>query len=159
MARLPDNKYAWDFWFAEKDGELHLFYLQASKSECNYNPEARHNLASVWSCHINKMGLARYYQHSLRSGRRHGMDNLSIWTGSIIQDPDDQRFYMFYTSRHREEHQMMDAKANGNTRSTLALPFRMIFTSGSVWITPKQSRLFQIPVVIFLMAWHGATRM
>ena len=97
MAWLPDNKYAWDFWFAEKDGELHLFYLQALKSHCNYKPEARHNLASVGHAVLTAWGWRDTTKTAFAPAEGAAWDNLSIWTGSIIQNPKDQRFYLFYT--------------------------------------------------------------
>jgi hypothetical protein len=51
MTWLPDNKCCRDFWFAENDGEFHLFYLPASKSQ--YNAEAHFSgigqaIVSLW---------------------------------------------------------------------------------------------------------------
>ena len=105
MAWSPPNKYVWDSWFAWRDAELHAFYLQADKLACGFDPEARHNLASVghavWSAH----GWQEC-REALAPANNGGWDNLAIWTGSIIkgagQTAHDQPYHLFYTSRSKE---------------------------------------------------------
>jgi beta-fructofuranosidase len=107
MAWFPKNKYCWDFWFAwDADDRLHLFYLQASQLDCRYNPDRRHNLASVGHAVLSPWGWQELsidepaFERSLKS---ESWDDLSIWTGSIIKNPDDQLYYLFYTSRQKED--------------------------------------------------------
>ncbi len=103
MPWFPQNKYLWDFWFARNGGKLHLFYLQADQSECGFNPDLRHNLASVGHAVMTDWGWKELDAIVLaRSGER-GWDNLSIWTGSVVQDPASDLYYLFYTARCRED--------------------------------------------------------
>jgi beta-fructofuranosidase len=101
MTWYPRDKYSWDFWFAwDKENKLHVFYLQASQLECAYNPERRHNLSSVGHAVLTDYG---WQEVSLKNAafeakpRHESWDDLSIWTGSIIQEND--KYYMFYTAR------------------------------------------------------------
>jgi beta-fructofuranosidase len=99
MPWQPRNKYCWDFWFAWQGQILHAFYLQAAKIACAYNPERRHNLASVGHAVLTDFGWQEINPEQPAFSSRNGnfWDNLSIWTGSIIEK--DSRYYMFYTAR------------------------------------------------------------
>ncbi|MBE9180565.1 hypothetical protein IQ268_18550 [Oculatella sp. LEGE 06141] len=102
MPWFPHSKYFWDFWFARKDAELHLFYLQACRVECHYDPEQRHDRASVGHAVLTPHGWRELSvsQPALEKSNEPGAwDNLSIWTGSVIQNPANQLYYLFYTSR------------------------------------------------------------
>ncbi|MEW6127881.1 MAG: hypothetical protein AB1757_12655 [Acidobacteriota bacterium] len=102
MTWLPDNKYFWDFWFAERAGNLHLFYLQASKPQCGYNPDLRHNLSSIGQATLTPHGW-RDEGTVFTASENHAWDNLSIWTGSIIEHPTNGWFYLFYTARGKQD--------------------------------------------------------
>lgn len=98
MPWQPLNKYCWDFWFIYKEQTLHVFYLQANQLACAYNPERRHNLSSVGHAILTDFGWQELsYEPAL--SRREGSywDNVSIWTGSIVEK--EGRYYMFYTAR------------------------------------------------------------
>jgi beta-fructofuranosidase len=107
MAWFPKNKYCWDFWFAWDGADrLHLFYLQASQLDCRYNPNLRHDRASIGHAILGNWGWEEVsvaepaFDRSLKS---EAWDDLSIWTGSVIHNPEDQLYYLFYTSRHKED--------------------------------------------------------
>lgn len=103
MPWQPRNKYCWDFWFVYKQQTLHVFYLQASRLACAYNAERRHNLASVGHAVLTDFGWQEISPDSPALSRREGTywDNISIWTGSIIEKAG--RYYMFYTARCFED--------------------------------------------------------
>jgi beta-fructofuranosidase len=107
MAWFPQNKYIWDFWFAwDHSQQLHLFYLQASQLDCRFNPDARHDRASVGHAILTDWGWQEICpdQPALtRSTERDAWDDLAIWTGSIIQSPLADRYYLFYTSRRKAD--------------------------------------------------------
>ncbi len=103
MPWFPQNKYLWDFWFARNGGELHLFYLQADQAECGFNPDLRHNLASVGHAVMTDCGWKELDHVALAKSDNGSWDNLSIWTGSVIHDADSGLHYLFYTSRRRED--------------------------------------------------------
>lgn len=104
---FPQNKYFWDFWFAWDDREqLHVFYLQASQLECRFNPERRHDRASIGHGLLTRWGWQELTpdQPILKcSDHRGDWDDLSLWTGSIIRSPLDQRYYLFYTARRQAD--------------------------------------------------------
>jgi beta-fructofuranosidase len=103
MAWFPKNKYCWDFWFAwDKASRLHLFYLQASQLDCRYNPDLRHDRASVGHAILTDWGWQEQSLHQPnfdRSFEPTAWDDLSIWTGSILHQPSEDLYYLFYTSR------------------------------------------------------------
>ncbi|MGF1499688.1 MAG: hypothetical protein ACFB8W_23120 [Elainellaceae cyanobacterium] len=102
MPWQPQNKYVWDFWFARQGQTLHLFYLQASKLACAYNPKKRHNLASIGHAVLTEYGWRELTPDQPAFASRSGehWDNLSIWTGSILKE--GGLYYFFYTARCRE---------------------------------------------------------
>jgi beta-fructofuranosidase len=108
MAWFPHNKYIWDFWLTwDKHQQLHLFYLQAPQLECQFNPDNRHDRASVGHAILTDWGWQEVCTEEpilARSLEQDAWDDLSIWTGSIIQSPLDDRYYLFYTSRRKADH-------------------------------------------------------
>lgn len=99
----PRNKYSWDFWFAWQGQTLHVFYLQASKFACAYNADKRHNIASVGHAVLTDFGWKEINPDQPAFASRDGnfWDNLSIWTGSIIEK--DNLYYFFYTARCKQD--------------------------------------------------------
>lgn len=105
MSWLPRDKYLWDFWFARTESELHAFYLQASHLACGYDPNRRHDQASIGHAVLTAGGWKEISveQPVFACAEADNVwDNLSIWTGSIIQHPDTRHYYFFYTSRQKE---------------------------------------------------------
>ncbi|NEO25566.1 MAG: hypothetical protein F6K03_01370 [Kamptonema sp. SIO4C4] len=105
MPWFPLNQYIWDFWFAWSGEELHLFYLQASPADCDYNPERRHNCSAVGHAVFTPWGWQEVSRERPVFARSEGdsWDNLSIWTGSIIEHPQTGEYYWFYTGRRRDD--------------------------------------------------------
>lgn len=101
MPWFPQDKYCWDFWFARRGEELHLFYLQASQAECDFNPELRHNLSSIGHAVMTPWGWRELAQPALTKSGGKAWDNLSIWTGCVVEDGEMQ--HLFYTARHAED--------------------------------------------------------
>jgi beta-fructofuranosidase len=105
MTWMPENKYLWDFWFVRSPaGDLHLFYLQATRRECSYNASNRHDLAAIGHAVMTSLGwreLAAAQHAFAKNPDPNTWDSLSIWTGSIIYNQQDQLFYLFYTARDR----------------------------------------------------------
>ncbi len=103
MPWLPGDKYLWDFWFAWRETELHLFYLQASRLDCHYNPDLRHNKSSVGHARLTSLGWKEIDgAPAFEKGEAGAWDDLSIWTGSIIE-AEGGAYYMFYTARSSED--------------------------------------------------------
>lgn len=108
MPWQPLNKYCWDFWFVYKE-HLHVFYLQATQLACAYNAERRHNLSSVGHAVLTDFGWQEISPSLPALSKREGnyWDNISIWTGSIIEK--EGRYYMFYTARCSEDQFVLTA--------------------------------------------------
>lgn len=102
MSWSPPNKYVWDSWFAWHGEELHAFYLQADKAACGFDPEARHNLASVGHA-VWTAGGWQECREALAARGNGAWDSLALWTGSVMQTERDQPYLMFYTSRSKEQ--------------------------------------------------------
>jgi beta-fructofuranosidase len=102
MPWFPRDKYLWDFWFARRQGALHVFYLQASRAACQYNPDRRHDLSSVGHAVLTPGGW-REVGTALGPAQGEAWDNLSIWTGSVVWDAETETYYQFYTARRRED--------------------------------------------------------
>jgi len=109
MPWQPLNKYCWDFWFVYQAPTLHVFYLQATQLACAYNAERRHNLSSVGHAILTDFGWQEISHGLPALAARQGSywDNLSIWTGSIIEK--EGRYYMFYTARCSEDQLVLTA--------------------------------------------------
>jgi beta-fructofuranosidase len=103
MTWLPPEKYIWDFWFATAGDNIHVFYLQATQADCGYNTEARHNFSSVGHAVLSPWGWRAVEGNAFNPTADDAWDNLSIWTGSIIQHPTNKIFYMFYTARGKAD--------------------------------------------------------
>lgn len=109
MPWFPQNRYLWDFWFVRKHspfadsaaGQLHVFYLQADHRASRWNPDLRHDLASVGHAVMTEGGWreVRPERPALDAAAGETWDNRSIWTGSVIYRASDDQYLMFYTSR------------------------------------------------------------
>ncbi|MBD2776136.1 hypothetical protein [Iningainema tapete] len=103
MPWQPRNKYCWDFWFAQKEKTLHIFFLQASQLGCAYNPEKRHDQTSVGHAILTEHGWKEIDVNEPALQRREAnvWDNHVIWTGSILHN--DGLYYLFYTGKRKED--------------------------------------------------------
>ena len=95
----PEDKYLWDFWTVEKDGQHHMFYLQAPRDISH--PEMRHGMATVGHAVSDDLVNWEEIGTALEPGQKGSWDDTSIWTGSVIEK--DGTYFMFYTSRSSEE--------------------------------------------------------
>lgn len=112
MPWFPRDRYLWDFWFAEQGERLHLFYLQASQAQCFYNPDLRHDAATIGHAIQTPWGWQEVQRDEpvlVASDRPGAWDSLSIWTGSILQHPESGEYHLFYTSRDRAAPRSLDA--------------------------------------------------
>ena len=105
MSFQPDGYYAWDLWFAHDGEKQHIYYLQASKEACGHDLHKRHNLSGVGHAVLKDANFVEVSREPVFSASTadNAWDNLSIWTGSIIKDPDSSKYLMFYTARRRED--------------------------------------------------------
>ena len=90
--RLPD-KWVWDFWFARREGEWHIFYLQAPRALGD--PALRHHNASIGHAVSFDCRKWQVVADAVRPGPPGGWDDLATWTGSVLEH--DGRWHMMYT--------------------------------------------------------------
>jgi len=90
--RLPD-KWVWDFWFARRENEWHIFYLQAPRALGD--PALRHHNASIGHAVSLDCRKWRVVADAVRPGPPGSWDDLATWTGSVIEH--DGRWHMMYT--------------------------------------------------------------
>lgn len=96
--QLPD-KWVWDFWFARRDDEHHVFYLQAPRSVGDSN--LRHGNASVGHAVSRDARHWTPLDDALEPGPAGTWDDQAIWTGSVLEH--DGRWHMLYTGTCRSE--------------------------------------------------------
>ncbi len=99
MALRLDDKWVWDFWHASADGLHHLFYLQAPRSLGD--PELRHWNSTVGHAVSRDLLEWRVLPDALAPGAKGAWDDLSIWTGSIIEHAGI--WHMLYTGTSQAE--------------------------------------------------------
>lgn len=93
MLHLED-KWIWDFWFAQDGEKIHIFYLQAPRSLGD--PDLRHKKSTIG--HAVSDDLIQWEvlpDAILPSEDENAWDSLAPWTGSILRH--DKTWYMFYT--------------------------------------------------------------
>ncbi len=100
MPWYPKDKFIWDPWFVSEGEKLHAYYLQADRHECNHDPDARHNLASVGHAIKNGHG---WHELGTSFATSQQWDDVAIWTGSIIRSPELNQYLLFYTARNSRE--------------------------------------------------------
>jgi beta-fructofuranosidase len=96
--RLSD-KWVWDFWLVRRDGEHHLFYLQAPRALGD--PALRHHNATIGHAVSADCRDWQVLPDALQPGVSGNWDDLATWTGSTIGH--EGRWYMLYTGVNRAE--------------------------------------------------------
>lgn len=93
MLHLED-KWVWDFWFAQDGEKTHIFYLQAPRSLGN--PDLRHKHATIGHAVSRNLVDWKIMPDALYpSEEEDSWDSLSTWSGSILHH--NKSWYMFYT--------------------------------------------------------------
>jgi len=94
-----EDKWVWDFWFAQDGADTHIFYLQADRSL--KDEHLRHWHVSIG--HAASADLRRWtiLPDALRPSGGGAWDDSTTWTGSIIRYAG--LWYLFYTGTSRAE--------------------------------------------------------
>jgi len=90
--RLPDH-WLWDFWFAQDEEDVHVFFLHAPRALGD--PELRHRSARIGHAVSRDLRSWRVLPDALTTGPPGAFDDLAIWTGSVLRH--DGRWHLFYT--------------------------------------------------------------
>ncbi len=88
-----EDKWVWDFWFAEADDGCHVFFLQAPRSLGD--PELRHHSATIGHALLQPDRSWKVLDDALLPGPPGSWDDLATWTGSVIWD--GARWCLLYT--------------------------------------------------------------
>jgi beta-fructofuranosidase len=103
MALRLEDKWVWDFWFAQEGKDFHLFYLQANRAL--ENADLRHWNVSIGHAVSHDLRQWNILPDALRPSdaavEPEAFDTYTTWTGSIIQY--NHVWYMFYTGGKRSE--------------------------------------------------------
>ncbi|MFC2135416.1 glycosyl hydrolase family 32 [Bacteroidota bacterium] len=94
-----NDKWIWDFWFAQIRNEYHIFYLQAPKNLIN--EQKRHHNATIGHAVSENLVDWKILPDALTPGTKGSWDDLATWTGSIIRH--NNLWYMFYTGVNHAE--------------------------------------------------------
>ena len=94
-----EDKWVWDFWFAQDGADTHIFYLQADRSLKDEN--LRHWNVSIG--HAVSTDLRRWtiLPDALRPSAEPAWDDYTTWTGSVIRHAG--LWYLFYTGTNHAE--------------------------------------------------------
>ncbi len=94
MLQLADH-WVWDCWLFDDGDNFHIFFLRASKALDD--PDRRHFRASVGHAISKDLKSWTLLPDALVSGDAPAWDDVATWTGSVVKNPADGLFYIFYT--------------------------------------------------------------
>lgn len=141
MLRLED-RWVWDFWFAEDRDETHLFFLQAPRSLGNES--ARHYRATIGHAVSRDLVSWTILPDALGPGRPGAWDDLATWTGSVIKVGDT--WSMFYTGVAKAESGLV--QRIGRATSTDLVTWERV---GHAPLIEADGRWYEL---LDLDAWH-----
>lgn len=99
MYYFPKDRYMWDFWLVKRKDLYHIYYLQASRKI--QSSDSRHSVASVGHAVSRDLEIWKEEGTVLKAGPAGSWDDVSIWTGTVIEK--NGIYYMFYTSTSKKD--------------------------------------------------------
>lgn len=116
MALKLENRWLWDFWFAQDGDDYHIFYLQ-SPNHWPYEWQ-RHFSVSVGHAISKDLSNWTVLPDALApSDDLRAFDNYTTWTGSVIKH--EELWYMFYTGSMRQERALIQRIGLATSRDLL----------------------------------------
>ena len=95
-----NDKWVWDFWFAQDGADTHIFYLQAPRAL--KDPDQRHWHSSIGHAVSQDLFHWEILPDALKPAENaDAWDGLTTWTGSTFQH--NKRWYLFYTGTSRSD--------------------------------------------------------
>ena len=94
MLQLADH-WVWDCWLFDDGDEFHIFFLRASKALID--PDKRHFRASIGHAKSKDLKNWSLLPDALVAADAPAWDEVATWTGSVVKNPADNLYYMFYT--------------------------------------------------------------
>lgn len=100
MSLRLDDHWVWDFWFAQDEPNVHLFFLHAPRALGD--PELRHRAARIGHAVSQNLVQWTLLDRPFDAGPPGSFDDLATWTGSVLRH--NGLWHMFYTGiSSREE--------------------------------------------------------
>jgi beta-fructofuranosidase len=93
VLRLTDQ-WVWDFWLADDGRDYHAFFLSALRTPDD--PDGRHRRARIGHAVSPDLREWERLPDALDADPQPGFDDLTTWTGSVLQHPDGS-WLMYYT--------------------------------------------------------------
>ena len=94
MLELADH-WVWDCWLYDDGEDFHIFFLRASKALID--PDRRHFRASIGHAKSKDLINWTLLPDALVAADSPAWDETATWTGSVVRNPKDNLYYMFYT--------------------------------------------------------------
>ena len=94
MLALADH-WVWDCWLFDDGDEFHIFFLRASKAL--FDSDRRHFRASIGHAKSKDLMNWTLLPDALVADDAPAWDEVATWTGSVVKNPADNLYYMFYT--------------------------------------------------------------
>ncbi len=98
MLELADH-WIWDCWLFDDGEDFHIFFLRASKALID--PDRRHMHASIGHAKSKDLKNWMLLPDALVAADAPAWDEVATWTGSVVKNPADNLYYMFYTGLTR----------------------------------------------------------
>jgi beta-fructofuranosidase len=90
--RLPEH-WVWDFWTAQEEDRVHVFFLYAPRSLGD--PDLRHYASRIGHAVSSDLRTWTVLPEALGPSEEPRFDDRAVWTGSVLRHGDD--WLMFYT--------------------------------------------------------------
>ena len=100
MVLAIKDKYIWDSWYAHDGAKWHGYFLQADRSLGD--PDLRHFNVSQGHAVSDDLTNWTHLGTMLAPTKGPAFDDLTTWTGSVLQGPDGL-WHLFYTGGSRAE--------------------------------------------------------
>ncbi len=94
MLELADH-WIWDSWLYDDGEDFHIFFLRASRALID--PDRRHTHASIGHAKSKDLKEWTLLPDALVAEDAPAWDEVATWTGSVVKNPVDNLYYMFYT--------------------------------------------------------------
>ncbi|MBI1214400.1 MAG: levansucrase [Alphaproteobacteria bacterium] len=108
-----DDKWIWDFWFAQENGRCHMYFLQADKAL--QDPDLRHWHVNVGHAVSQDLKNWEYLGPCFAPAPSPAWDDFTTWTGSVVEG-EGGLWHFFYTGTSRAENGLKQRIGHATSR-------------------------------------------